>query len=99
MDDLLWTFDERSFVPHRLCREPGAAAPVALTATAEGAPPADVLVNLRGGPPEMPLRYPRIAEIVDADAERRRLGRERFKFYREMKIPLKTHQLDETLSV
>ena len=41
-------------------------------------------------------RFARIAEIVDADDERRRLGRERFKAYRELKLPLETHQLDDT---
>jgi DNA polymerase IIIc chi subunit len=41
-------------------------------------------------------RYTRVAEIIDADEERRRLGRERFKTYRELKVALETHQLDET---
>jgi DNA polymerase IIIc chi subunit len=41
-------------------------------------------------------RFARIAEIIDADEERRRLGRERFKSYRELKVALETHQLDET---
>ena len=42
---------------------------------------------------------PRIAEIIDADEERRRLGRERFKAYRELKVTLETHQLDETAEI
>jgi len=33
-----------------------------------------------------------VAEIMDADAQRRRLGRERFKVYRDQKLALKTHQ-------
>jgi DNA polymerase-3 subunit chi len=102
IDDLLWTFDERSFVPHRLRREDSAAAaaaPVEILADAAGAPPADLLVNLANRPPGELERFARIAEIVDADQERRRLGRERFKFYRDLKIPLETHQLDATMSI
>ncbi len=44
-------------------------------------------------------QYTRIAEIIDADEERRRLGRERFKAYRELKLTLETHQMDETAGV
>jgi DNA polymerase IIIc chi subunit len=40
-------------------------------------------------------RFSRIAEVIDADDDRRRLGRERFKVYRELKLPLETHQLDD----
>ncbi|MEA3195965.1 MAG: hypothetical protein QOF32_17, partial [Gammaproteobacteria bacterium] len=42
---------------------------------------------------------PRIAEIIDADDERRRLGRERFKTYRDLKVTLETHQFDETADI
>lgn len=101
LDDLLWTFDERSFVPHRLYREESAAsaAPVEIIAGAATTPPADLLVNLASRPPVQLERYARIAEIVDADEERRRLGRERFKLYRDLKIPLETHQLDGNVSI
>ncbi len=95
LDDLLWTFDERSFVPHALCRDDGAAdssVAVHLTKDAARAPPADLLVNLSERMPADPQRFARIAEIVDADADRRRLGRERFKSYRDLKITLETHQ-------
>ena len=34
-----------------------------------------------------------------SDEERRRLGRERFKVYRDLKLPLETHQMDETADV
>jgi len=57
---------------------------------------ADLLVNLSGRLPVRLERFNRIAEIIDADDERRRLGRERFKAYRELKLPVETHQLDDT---
>jgi DNA polymerase-3 subunit chi len=99
LDDLLWTFNEKSFVPHGICGgdipvDP--ATPVHLTFEAPTAPRADLLVNLSDGVPAGLERFGRVAEIVDADADRRRLGRERFKAYRELKLPLETHQLTES---
>jgi DNA polymerase-3 subunit chi len=96
LDDLLWTFNERSFVPHALHRErePAATTPVYVTSDPDGGPGADLLVNLSDRMPGEPLRFARIAEIIDADAERKRLGRERFKSYRDLQLPLETHQLD-----
>lgn len=97
MDELLWTFNERSFVPHAIHRDPAAAAtaPVRLTPDLESIDGADLLVNLSGRLPVGMERFARIAEVIDADEERRRLGRERFKAYRELKLPLETHQLDD----
>jgi DNA polymerase-3 subunit chi len=97
LDELLWTFNERSFVPHAIVRDPACAAPepVRLTPDLDGIDGADLLVNLSGRLPLRIERFARIAEIIDADEERRRLGRERFKAYRELQLPLETHQLDE----
>jgi DNA polymerase III subunit chi len=99
LDDLLWTFNERSFIPHKICLDEQSLDPATkVHLTIEPAPVADgdLLVNLTARVPVHFERYARIAEIIDADQERRRLGRERFKSYRELKIALETHQLDET---
>jgi DNA polymerase-3 subunit chi len=115
VDELLWTFNDRAFVPHEVCAAagagaPGADVPVRIAVDAPGvatpgvatpgvATPAgtnaDLLVNLSGRLPAALERFTRIAEIIDADPERRRLGRERFKAYREQKLPLETHQLND----
>jgi DNA polymerase III subunit chi len=99
LDDLLWTFNERSFIPHRICLEERSMEPatkVQLTVLPATPPSADLLVNLSARLPDHWERYARIAEIIDADEERRRLGRERFKTYRDLKVTLATHQLNET---
>ena len=99
LDDLLWTFSERSFIPHSVCVDGHSADPAAkvhLTVPPTSLPSADLLVNLATQLPADWERYSRIAEIIDADAERRRLGRERFKVYRDLKVTLETHQLDDT---
>lgn len=99
LDEMLWTFNERSFVPHKLAadeRSLDPKTPVHLILESTPAPSADLLVNLALRLPTQMQQYSRIAEIVDADEERRRLGRERFKAYRELKMTLETHQIDET---
>jgi DNA polymerase III subunit chi len=102
LDDLLWTFNERSFIPHKVCpdeRSVDPATKVHLTFEPTVHCSADLLVNLTARLPDQWERYPRIAEIIDADEERRRLGRERFKSYRDLKVTMETHQLDETAEI
>jgi DNA polymerase III subunit chi len=102
LDDLLWTFNERCFVPHKLCLDDGSidpATPIHLVSGGCAAPAADLLVNLA---PQLPVelqQYNRIAEIIDADEDRRRLGRERFKSYRDLKFTLDTHQIEDSADV
>jgi DNA polymerase III subunit chi len=116
LDDMLWTFSDRSFVPHEIYRDaaaatgaltpaaptpaaPTPAAPAYLTADPNGGPGADLLINLSNHMPSHPQRFERIAEIIDADAERKRLGRERFKCYRELELSLETHQIDAATDI
>jgi DNA polymerase-3 subunit chi len=101
LDELLWTFNERSFIPHKVCLDEQSVDPAtAVHLTVERAlPEADLLVNLSQRLPPQFQRYGRIAEVIDADEERRRQGRERFKAYRDLKLPLETHQIDETADV
>ncbi len=98
LDDLLWTFNDDSFVPHAVCRSGESADPA--TPVCVGWDPAvairpDLVLNMAGCAPDSLQRFARIAEIIDADEERKRLGRDRFKTYRDAKITLETHQLDE----
>jgi DNA polymerase-3 subunit chi len=101
LDELLWTFNDRSFIPHKVSLDEQSVDPAtAVHLTVEMAlPTADLLVNLAQRLPPQFQRYARIAEVIDADEERRRLGRERFKVYRDLKLPLETHQIDETANV
>jgi DNA polymerase-3 subunit chi len=98
LDELLWTFNDRSFIPHKVCLDEQSVDPatsVHLTLESSPSPDADLLVNLTHKIPPQLERYTRVAEIIDADEERRRLGRERFKAYRDLKFTLETHQIDD----
>ncbi len=94
LDRLLWTFEERDFVPH--ARMPGVAARVARRTplwlahevqAGEGAP--RVLVNLGAAVPEAEAPVDRVIEIVSADDAA--LGRERWRTYKQRGVALKHH--------
>jgi DNA polymerase III subunit chi len=88
-DNLLWTFGDRSFVPHEpLAADPATSeAPVQLYAGAElpAAAPGhfNTLVMLREQPSKAALDFNTVIEVVDADPVIRAAGRERFRFYRD----------------
>lgn len=92
-DDLLWTFGDRSFVPHEpLAADPAASeAPVQLTCATEL--PAvtfdagfTTLLALRARAEAAALRFARVVEVIDAEPGRREAGRQRFRFYREQGV-------------
>lgn len=94
VDELLWTFADRSFVPHALAA--GAGEPAERVLVGHGDAPAghtDLLVNLGAATPPDFERFARIAELVDADDARRQLGRERFKYYRERGCTPESHSV------
>lgn len=98
-DQLLWTFSDRSFVPHRRAGNADsvpspALPPVVLADTADpDASDGGLVVNLAAEVPAGFEGYARIAEVVDADAGRRQRGRERFRFYRDRGIEPATHEM------
>lgn len=96
LDELLWTFSQRSFLPHRISTD-GAETPIEPVLIDGGSGPIgerwDLLINLCPDVPEYFSRYARLAEIVDGDADRRARGRERYKYYRDRGYSLKTHQV------
>ncbi|MEX0734541.1 MAG: DNA polymerase III subunit chi [Steroidobacteraceae bacterium] len=98
-DQILWTFSDRSFVPHRRAgatdsAPPPALPPVVIADTADAdAGDGDLVVNMAAAVPPGFEGYARIAEVVDADIGRRQRGRERFRFYRERGITPATHEM------
>ena len=87
LDDLLWTFGEHSFLPHEVAlpgHVPSHERVCILLGEQEPSPGAgDVLINFSVSAPSNPDVFTQVTEIVVADEERKRLSRERFKFYRD----------------
>ena len=95
LDDLLWTFQQNSFVPHSLYQDTGETpAPVLLAHDAEPDAGSQVLINLAAEVPLFFSRFERVVEIVDQDENQRQQARERFKFYRDRGYDLHTHNLN-----
>jgi DNA polymerase-3 subunit chi len=95
-DDLLWTFSDRSFVPHEPAHEPAQWQGCPVLLGCQNAPPAgcDLLLNL-GSDVWIPAAEAalRIVEIVDAEPERRQAARERYRRYREGGLNPQTHHI------
>ena len=84
LDKLLWQFPATAFIPH--CRSDAAEAgqmPVVLNNSSEKFSHHDLLISLHDECVPFFSRFERVIEIVSHDAEDSRLGRERFKFYRD----------------
>jgi DNA polymerase-3 subunit chi len=94
LDDLLWSFQQNSFVPHSVYQDTGdTPAPVLLAHDAEPDASSQVLINLAAEVPLFFSRFERVAELVDEAAEVRRSGRKRYTFYKERGYPLRTHEI------
>lgn len=97
LDKLLWHYPSTAFIPH--CRSHEAAAsempvlgpelvegskwPVVLGHQEETFPHGEVLISLHTTCLPFFSRFERLIEIVSQDAEDARLGRERYKFYKD----------------
>lgn len=94
-DELLWTFADRSFVPHESGADPScwSETPVLLGSEIPEGKPFDLLVNLGQMAPPTTAAAQRIVELVDADEERRRAGRNRFRQYRDRGLAPETHNV------
>lgn len=98
-DELLWTFNENSFVPHQLMQnetEQNKTKNVLIgQQTIEEIPATyhDVLINLNYETPSFFSQFERVAEIITMDETSRSKGRERYQFYRDRGYALETHKL------
>jgi DNA polymerase-3 subunit chi len=95
LDELLWTFTDRSFVPHEHYEDPQQwrETAVLLACPPQPAMASDVLLNLASVVPEAAAQATRILEIIDSEPARLQAGRERFRLYRDRGLSPQTHRL------
>ncbi len=96
LDDLMWTFSDRSFVPHAVWPAEPAVADETPVLLASGALPAshrDVLINLAADAPVEPSAFGRICEIVGADPDSKQRARLRWRGYREAGLSPASHDV------
>ncbi|MCG6969019.1 MAG: DNA polymerase III subunit chi [Gammaproteobacteria bacterium] len=94
LDELLWTFNQGSFLPHTLnVQQESCAEPIVIGNTDQSTTFHDVLINLDQQVPAFFSQFERVAEIVSGDDAARNQGRQRYKFYRDRGYALNTHNI------
>lgn len=97
LDELLWTFSQGSFIPHKIVHDGIETAPIEPVVIGLNRGPLgerwDLLINLAAEVPEFFSRYRRVAEVVDGNDARRAQSRDRYRFYRDRGYTLNTHQV------
>lgn len=97
LDELLWTFSQGSFLPHRLLNDstrPDEGEPILIGHDHEPESGRwEMLINLSPRVPGFFSRFERVAELVDGDPDNKAAGRERFRYYRDRGYELRTHQI------
>lgn len=84
IDELLWSFDPESFVPHNLLGEgPNNGSPVEISWQAP-TNRRNVLINLTSTVPDFAQHFSNIVDFVPHQEQLKQLARERFKAYRQL---------------
>ena len=92
LDQMLWDFQESSFVPHGIGND---QLPVAITAESDPADHHGILINLQAEIPTWFSRFERVMEVIYQQPEYEQAKRDNFKFYKERGYPLSFHDLSD----
>jgi DNA polymerase-3 subunit chi len=95
LDDLLWTFNDISFLPHDMYAsgESSSLSPILIGYSNEVCQEAEVLINRTETVPAFFAQFARIAEIIDDTPSARDTGRQRYRFYQNESSHLKVHDI------
>lgn len=97
LDNLLWTYDDTSFLPHTLqSAEPNTQAPIVISDPSYPPPSpmhSKVLFNLSETIPVFDQPFSRIVEIVLPHAPSKAKSREIFRAYQRQGYSIKTHPM------
>lgn len=93
LDELLWTWNETSFIPHTTDLGGDLVESVTIADDFEPVENCDYLINLSNERPSFFSRYQKMAEIIDQSDEVLTAGRERYSFYKKRGYNLSYHKL------
>ena len=94
-DQLLWTAQATSFVPHCFLESPLAAeTPILLASTGDALPHHDVLLNLDDEWPPFFATFDRLLEIVGQDEDDKERARGRYVFYKKRGYDIQVHDVE-----
>lgn len=89
LDELLWSFDPQSFIPHGIDDEQAAVCISERLPTTKDW----IIFNFNHLALEQPEQFGHIIEIVENNETAKQLGREKFKMYRRLGIEARTFKL------
>lgn len=93
MDELLWTYNDLSFIPHALAPSTEQGLQVLIGHDSEPPEPYEFLINLSNEIPSFLERFERMAEVLDQEEAILVAGRKRYQIYRNQNYNLDYHQL------
>lgn len=94
LDDLLWTYQDISFIPHAISEQNETSdAPVIIGWQNKAPENFNVLINLTTDIPEIAAGFARIVEIVAGSEDERAEARNRYRNYRDSGHEIHNHEI------
>lgn len=95
LDDLMWTFDQGSFIPHEIYDpdHDGKDTPIAIGQNLPRSGEYNVLVTMLDDVPERFGEFARVAELVDNTPEDKARARDRYRWYRDQGCEIDKHDI------
>lgn len=95
MDELLWSFEPSSFIPHNLQGEGPRQKPAVQIGFGQDATGyQDILINLSNQVPVFYGQFKRVCEIIPNQEEIKQMKRQSFRYYKEQKNTIQTHTIE-----
>ena len=91
LDQLLWTHDDESFIPHDQQDEEGFITPILINHEADPRGERQLLINLSNEIPLFFAQFERVLELVTDDNKTQ--ARNHYSYYKERGYPLNHHTL------
>ncbi len=91
LDQLLWTHDDESFIPHDQQDDEGMLTPILINHEADPRGERQLLINLSNEIPLFFAQFERVLELVTDDNKEQ--ARSHYSYYKERGYPLNYHPL------
>ena len=99
LDKLLWHFPATAFLPHCNTHDAEAAHMPIVIGCDETFPHSELLISLHNECLPFFSRFERVIEIVSQESEDAKLGRERYKFYKDRGYEMRHFDLNQKTGV
>lgn len=95
IDELLWSFEPKSFIPHHVQGEgPNLPPPIQIGYIDHAKGFKDICINLSNQIPSFAHQFQRMIEIVPQNEEQKQIKRQHFRFYKEQGYQIQSHTIE-----